>query len=369
MDMTHKITLPINKAKNMILEIIKIGGMGQSIYLEGPSGIGKSEMIAELAKILGADFFDIRLGVLDVLDLNGIGIPLIEERKAIWTRPEILPEEHTTRPTIIFLDEFNHANETVLGSAYQFVLERKVNTHQLPKDCLIIGAGNSIDDKGIAFTIPSPLQNRFIKMNVVSEIDDWLEHAKEKEVDWRTRAFLKTHHELLHNFKAESSEDNFTTPRSWVKVSTFLEADKELFKVVSNGILGFSASLEFIQFLELIKKIPDLELLMNGDNVIELNSDLSSSYAFLMLIDSHLKNNIENITVKQIINLIHYCNKQEHQEVMQLIIFDLIDKVNSNWNSEKQNEIHLFFYKNKNIFDDNKLFQEKMKSFAKSMKS
>jgi hypothetical protein len=368
MEMTHKITLPINKTKDMILEIIKIGGMGQSIYLEGPSGIGKSEMIAELAKILGADFFDIRLGVLDVLDLNGIGIPLIKERKAIWTRPEILPDEYTTKPTIIFLDEFNHANETVLGSAYQFVLERKVNTHQLPKNCLIIGAGNSVDDKGIAFNIPSPLQNRFIKINVISEIEDWLGYAKKKDVDWRTRAFLKTHSELLHNFNANPNEDNFTTPRSWIKVSTFLDSDKELFKVVSNGILGFSASLEFIQFLELIKKIPDLELLMDGKDVVELNSELSSSYAFLMLIDSFLKNNIQKISPTQIINLINYCNKQEHQEVMQLIIFDLLDKINSNWDNDKQNEIHLFFYKNKTIFDDNRIFQEKMKSFANSLK-
>jgi len=369
MEMTHTIKVPINQTLQMILDIIKINGMKQSIYLEGPSGIGKSEMIAALAKILDADFFDIRLGMLDVIDLNGIGIPLAEEKKAIWTRPEIYPDEHSTRPTIIFLDEFNHANENVLGSAYQFVLERRINTHKLPENCLIIGAGNSVDDKGIAFTIPSPLQNRFIKINVVAEIDDWLSYAKEKNVNWKTRAFLKSKPELLHKFSPDSIEDNFPTPRSWIGVSKFINSNPELFKVVANGMVGFSASLEFRQFLELIEKIPDLELVLKGKNAIQLSTDLSSSYAFLMLIDSFFRSKINDVTPEEIINLINYCNKQGHQEVMQLIIFDLIDKINSNWSEDKQNIIHLFFYKNKTIFDDNKAFQAKIKEFADSLKN
>jgi hypothetical protein len=377
-----EIVIPINTSKKYIKQLIDIDGFNQSIYLSGPSGIGKSEIVYQLAEELNAELFDIRLGSLDVIDLNGIGVPDIKNKTAFWTRPENFPPEKSDKLFILFLDEFNHANESVLGSAYQIVLERRMGTHKFPPNMLIIAAGNTINDNGIAFSLPSPLINRFTKMNVKEDIDEWLDFAIQKNIDWKITGFLKSNPKYLHRFIPESTEDNFCTPRNWVKSNKIVSMENiddniDFVKTVLNGMLGYSAMLKFTVYLDLIKKLPMLEDVLNDNNPEKLDNELDSSYAFFMLIKNYLINNIEKeISNEQLFNIIKFVNKQSNQEVMQLIIFDILEIVNSSnrlnntINGKKQlNEFHyLLFEDENNILNNNISFKNKMKEFSSNLK-
>lgn len=366
----HKISKSPSQTKEIIKKMVSCGGFNQSIYLEGPSGIGKSELVAQLANELNAELIDIRLGHYDTIDLNGIGIPDLENKKAVWTRPEIFPPENCDKKYLIFLDEFNHANEQVFGSAYQFVLERRIGTHILPKNVLIIGAGNSVSDKGIAFDMPSPLLNRFLKINIEVNLNDWLDYAVENNIDWKITSFLKTNKDLLHKFDGVSNEDNFPTPRNWFKFNSFKEEfnDSSFVDVVCNGLLGFSVSVQFKQHLELLRKVPCIEDIFNGNPQVHTLSDLNSSYAFYMLVKSYLKNNLHSISVEHFLNLFKYTNKQPNSEVMQMLNSEVISFVNKNSETEFKNNFQFTIFKNKDLFEQNKSFIQTFSTFSKSLK-
>jgi len=368
-DKNFKITQSLGKTKEYIKKIVEITGLNQSIYIEGASGIGKSEIIAQLASEMGAELIDIRLGNIDNIDLNGIGIPIKEERKAIWTRPEFFPPENCSKKYVMFLDEFNHATEQVFGAAYQLVLERRMGVHVLPKNVLVIGAGNSIDDQGISFDMPSPLVNRFLKINANANIEDWLKYAESLKIDWKILGFLKSNPEYLHKFNGQTSEDNFPTPRNWVRLNDFKEEfeEEEFIECVLNGLFGYSLAIQFKQYLKIVSKIPSLVDILNGVEEVTTLTDLNSSYAFYMLVKSYFINNSEDITFKNIVNLINYTNKQANSEVMQMLNVDLIGIVNKNMSSEIKNKLHYYIFENPEFAKQNKDFVKKIKDFSKEL--
>jgi hypothetical protein len=374
LNLAQKITLNIGQTKDFLKTMIKIGGTNQSFYLEGPSGIGKSEMIIQLAKELNMELIDIRLGNLDVIDLNGIGIPDVKNKKAIWTRPEIFPPQESETKYLFFLDEFNHASDQVFGAAYQLVLERRMGTHILPPNVLIIGAGNGISDQGIAFSMPKPLVNRFTKVNTIPDIDDWLTHADTIDIDWKIKGFLKAQNEFLHKFDANSDEDNFPTPRNWVRFNSFineLKDNEQYLKVLLNGLFGYSLMVQFNEYLKLIEKLPILEDILNGTNTnINTITDLSSSMAFSMLVKHYLKNNLNDTTNNQLLNLFKYINIQPNKEVMQMLNIEILSIINSSENItiEKREDFQYFIYQNIEQLKDNKEFIIKLKEFSKNFK-
>lgn len=367
----YKITKSPGEIKEIIKKIITISGFNQSIYLEGASGIGKSEMVIQLAKELDAELIDIRLGNLDTIDLNGIGIPDLKNKKAIWTRPEFFPPENCDKKYLIFLDEFNHASEQVFGAAYQLVLERRMGTHILPKNVLVIGAGNSIDDKGIAFSMPSPLVNRFMKINVEANINDWLKYAEQNNIHWKILGFLKYQPEFLHKFDGTSSEDNFPTPRNWVKLNPFSEYfdDFEFMEVILNSLFGMSVMLQFKEYLKIIKDIPQLEEILVGNlNDFKTLNDLNSSYAFFMLVKNYLKNNKEILTNQNFLNLFKFNNIQPNQEVMQLLNLEIISFINNELPEKQKVELQYLIYEDKNNdMNVNKEYIKKIREFKDSI--
>jgi len=370
---TTKIVVSIGEASNYIKDIVSISGFNQSIYLEGPSGIGKSEIIAQLSEYFNSNLIDLRLGNLDIIDLNGIGVPDLEKKIAYWTRPEFYPPEDSDQKYILFLDEFNHASEAVFGAAYQLVLERRMGTHILPENVLIVAAGNGIDDNGISFSLPSPLTNRFMKINVTSNTEEWLEYAETKNIDWKILSFLKTYPEYLHRFRPETNEDNFPTPRNWIKSNDFIKSEKfknekQFREVILNSLFGFSTMVHFEAHLKLIENVPLMEDVLKGRKVPNLSTELNSSYAFFLLSRTYLTNNILDITDNQLFNLIAYADKQPNQEVMQRLVLFIFSIVNKSLDKSRFNTFHHYLLSNEDKLKNNKEFKRKMIEFTASMK-
>ena len=88
-------------------------------FVWGPPGVGKSQIVAQVAASLGIRLIDIRAILLDPVDLRGL--PTVEQSKAAWAIPAFLPEDGCG---ILFLDELNAAPPLVQAACYQLVLDR-----------------------------------------------------------------------------------------------------------------------------------------------------------------------------------------------------------------------------------------------------
>jgi MoxR-like ATPase len=230
------------------------GTLTASWMLHGRPGIGKTEIVTQLARETGARLFDLRLTTIELQDLRGLPFYDHAAQRTIWYRPEDLPDD-PARPAILFLDELTAAAPTLQPTVYGLLQERRVGRHRLPDTCLIIAAGNGIDDGAIAYDMGTALSDRLIHLQIRAEANDWLtRYAVPQNLHPAVITFIRTRPDLL-----ETTEDALRrgltiacTPRSWARVSQILHAlpDRHLRDPVITGTIGDAAAAEFLLLVE-----------------------------------------------------------------------------------------------------------------------
>jgi len=159
-------TVSPNKAKASIRHaLIK----KRPIFLWGPPGIGKSDVVHQIAESLEAHVIDVRLSLWEPTDIKGIPYFDSNAGTMVWAAPGELPNEELAsqhKNIVLFLDEMNSAAPAVQAAAYQLILNRKVGTYRLPDNVMIVAAGNRESDKGVTYRMPAPLANRFVHLEM-----------------------------------------------------------------------------------------------------------------------------------------------------------------------------------------------------------
>jgi len=148
------------------------------VMVWGPPGVGKSRIVADIAKARGVPLIDIRLSQMEPTDLRGI--PFRREDRVEWSVPAMLPDASRHGASgILFLDEINAAPPTVSAAAYQLILDRRLGEYRVPEAWAIFAAGNRQGDRGVTYVMPAPLANRFTHYELVPHLDDWVAWAVE----------------------------------------------------------------------------------------------------------------------------------------------------------------------------------------------
>ena len=189
-----------NKAKASILHALKIK---RPIFLWGGPGIGKSDVIHQIAKTIDAKVIDIRLSLWEPTDIKGIPYYNSKENNMVWASPSELPTEQMAKKhknIVLFLDEMNSAAPSVQAAAYQLILNRRVGQYELPDNVLIVAAGNREADKGVVYRMPAPLANRFVHLEMKPEFDDWFEWAVANNISKDVVGYLTFSKKDLYDF-------------------------------------------------------------------------------------------------------------------------------------------------------------------------
>ena len=161
------------------------------LHIWGACGVGKSQIVAQVANDLDYDFLDVRAVQLDPVDLRGL--PRIAADQTEWVPPKFLP---TTGKGILFLDELTSAPQMTQAGCYQLVLDRKLGEYVLPDGWVVIAAGNPASERGVHFAMPRPLRNRFVHLDLEPDLDDWCRWAVKAQVRPEIIAFLRFKPEL-----------------------------------------------------------------------------------------------------------------------------------------------------------------------------
>ena len=244
----------INQLKQFVKAII-LNEEYIPLFIWSPPGVGKSSAIKQVTDELGLDLIDLRLSLLNPVDLRGL--PTVDKEKKIaeWLIPNFLPR---SGKGVLFLDEMNLAPASVMAAAYQLILDRKLGEYHLPDGWKIIAAGNRAEDQAAVTKFPAPLANRFIHIELDSDVDEWVKWAFSAGIAEQVIAFIKKMPQ--HLFKMpKAGETRFPTPRSWEYASKLHQAGLGIESSVGDGTAS-----EFNAFLNVYKDLPDVSAIVEG---------------------------------------------------------------------------------------------------------
>ena len=190
-----------NGAKKSIKRAFK---KKRPLFLWGPPGIGKSDIIGQITNELGkAHLIDIRLSLWDPTDIKGMPYYSEQDNTMKWAPPAELPTEEFAAQfdfVVVFLDEMNSAAPSVQAAAYQLILNRRVGQYKLPDNVMIVAAGNRDADKGVTYRMPAPLANRFVHLELRVDFDDWFQWAVNNDIHRDVVGYLTFAKKDLYDF-------------------------------------------------------------------------------------------------------------------------------------------------------------------------
>jgi len=242
-------------------------GMHTPVMLWGPPGVGKSQVVAQVAARAQAPLIDVRLAQMEPTDLRGI--PFRDGASVVWSVPALLPDIARHGPRgVLFLDELTSAVPTVTAAAYQLILDRRLGEYRVPPGWAIFAAGNRHGDRGVTYQMPAPLANRFAHYEIEPELDDWIAWAHASGIDPRVVAFLRFRPDLLFQFDPARYAAAFPSPRSWEYASRALakfERSPELVGEALNACVGAAAGLACRAYLDHVDAMPDIAAIAAGE--------------------------------------------------------------------------------------------------------
>lgn len=254
------------------------------LFIWGPPGIGKSQIMRQIADEMEYDFIDIRLSQMDPTDLRGIPYPVggdgNEDLGMAWAPPAVLPRKEDAK-AIILLDELNTAPQSIQAAAYQLVLDRKLGEYTLPKNCVVMAAGNRETDKGATYKMPTPLLNRFVHIEMKHDFEDWQTWALENRVHKDVVGYLTFSKGDLFKFDPTSASRGFPTPRSWEYVSRIIQDNpnlpNEVMLALVAGSVGDGIAIQFMEYRQHAAQLPNPSDILKG-KVTKLESKETSVY-------------------------------------------------------------------------------------------
>jgi hypothetical protein len=196
--------------------------LNYALKIVGHPGIGKSDIVSQVAKRKHLYFIDTRLAFKENVDLGGYPVPDHQARRMIYYRPHFIPPERVPdgyNGIVWFLDESNRAHPTVIQTLFQIITERTCGEHALPERTSIVLAGNlgEADYTTITDFDDAALDGRLAVFQLKPAARDWLAWAEREEIHPSIIEYITLFPERLWD------EENINpNPRGWHQVSRAL---------------------------------------------------------------------------------------------------------------------------------------------------
>lgn len=235
-----------------------------SVLLRGPHGIGKSQVVrqvaASVALLEGLKSFpviDRRLSQMTEGDM--VGLPSTDGEVTRFNPPDWY-KRACDEPVCLFLDELNRGTNEVQQAAFQIVLDRELNGWKLHPQTRVYAAVNT----GAAYTVNDmdpALLDRFWAIDLTPTVEDWTLWARaDGTVHDTVVDFIASNEKWLDAPK--DAEPGKVTPsrRSWERLSRALVTagvadapNDALFYPMCLGYVGTEATIAFHSFAKTIE--------------------------------------------------------------------------------------------------------------------
>lgn len=181
----------------------------RAVLLEGPTGIGKSELVRRVADRLGIATVVLDLSLLEPPDL--VGLPVIHEGRTTYAVPRVLPQGGAG---VLMLEELNRAERYIQQPALQLLTARRLHEYELPPDWVCFAAINPETSDYQVTPLDRALRARFLTLGVRADRSAWLAWAQTNGVHPAIIALAQQHERILDD----------VPPRTWTYASIVLSS-------------------------------------------------------------------------------------------------------------------------------------------------
>ena len=237
-----------------------VNKLKKPICLVGLRGVGKSQIIKQVAEELNMHYIDLRLAQMEPGDI--IGMPYIDNEKTKWARPSWLPEEGDYPNGVVLVwEEFNRAQRDVRHCAFQGFTENRIHEHVFPSNMYQFGAINPDNGNNQVDELDEAFVRRFCFVQAESDFDDFKKYT-EKDMYPDLMEFLTIEKRFLNKQDNFKIPDRSYSPASWYDqgVNLYLKAgihkqnDFDWYEPIA-GLVGDEAAQSLKQHM-LTKRTP-----------------------------------------------------------------------------------------------------------------
>ena len=223
---------------------------GTAILLRADHGVGKSQVVRQLAAGLGLPLIDRRISQMSEGDI--IGLPSTDGEVTRFN-PTDWYLRACREPVCLFLDEMNRGTNEVQQACFQIVLDRELNGHRLHPDTLVVSAVNT----GASYTVNEmdpALLDRFWTIDLTPTVADWTKWARGRLADVVVD-FIVMNEKWLDTPRNADMAKVHTSRRSWERLSSAIvgsgiesSPNDPLFYPMCLGYVGLEATTAFVDF-------------------------------------------------------------------------------------------------------------------------
>jgi len=237
------------------------------VCIWGLHGIGKTELVRELARECGCAFVYIAPAQFEEMgDL--LGMPQITRDAAKGEATHFVAPEWVPRqpgPGILLLDDVNRADDRILRGIMQLFQNYELVSWTLPPDWLIVCTANPDGGDYSVTTLDEAMLTRMMHVTMEFDAQVWARWAERNGVDTRGINFVLAYPELVNGRR--------TTPRSLVQFFNSLRgiddlrAQPGLVRLLGHAALDAETTQAFLSFVHLnLDRLPAPEEILLADD-------------------------------------------------------------------------------------------------------
>lgn len=220
------------------------------LFLMGPPGIGKTEIVMQVAEELGIGL--VSYSITHHTRQSALGLPKIVHRTygdreydvSEYTMSEIIASVYDVmadtglKEGILFLDEVNCVSETLTPTMLQFLQFKTFGKHRVPDGWIIVTAGNPVEYNRNAKEFDIVTWDRLKRVDIEPDYEAWKAYANLTGVHASILTYLEARRGSFYKVEESVDGKKFVTARGWSDLSAIIRMYEDLDIKVDRKLIG-----------------------------------------------------------------------------------------------------------------------------------
>lgn len=278
----------VKQAKELLVKTIPAG---LPILIKGAPGVGKTDVVTQVAKKLKYDLITVIPAIADPTDAKGF--PGKVDGHYEWQLcGDAYRITKAKKKTIVFIDDLGQAAPMVQAAFMQWILLRRIGEHAVPDCVVFIAATNRRQDKAGVTSILEPVKSRFATIiELEPTADEWTEWAFENDIPAEIIGFINFRPAMLYEGAATADIVNHSCPRTIANAGRLIGLGIDDIETLK-GAVGEGCAVELVGFIQVYKSLPNISAILTDPGRAIVPTEPSALYAVVSaLVDKITKNN------------------------------------------------------------------------------